>query len=45
MDRFQEPTSEDEYHDCNGCGRTMNYEKLDDDGLCKDCRPESESEV
>ena len=37
MDRFREPTAEDDYSECQQCFRKLHYEKLNDDGICKLC--------
>lgn len=41
MSRFREPDASDERADCQGsCGRTLHYTALDENGLCRMCRPD-----
>lgn len=44
MSRFAEPDGSEEYHLCQGCGQRFYYTKLDNDGLCEDCRPDPDND-
>ena len=42
LDRFQPPTASDDMATCVCCGERFHYERLNDVGLCEDCRDEDE---
>jgi hypothetical protein len=43
MDRFQAPTANDDYSECNNCWRKFYYTALKD-GLCPNCQPVKDDE-
>jgi predicted Zn-ribbon and HTH transcriptional regulator len=42
--RFAPPTYADELAKCNDCGVTKHHSDLDENGLCVECRKETEEE-
>ncbi len=40
LDRFKEPNWEDEYSNCERCGKRTWYSRLSEEGLCGCCQNE-----
>ena len=44
MDRFTEPRATDDFHDCECCGGKFHYTSLNNEGLCSECKKDTEEE-
>ena len=44
LDRFPASDPRNAMHRCQWCDNLFNYEALDQDGLCPECRPEKDED-